>query len=112
MSDYATHYRLIRAIGAVVVLVPAILIVLLFFNDEPRQTRAVTATVLESPSAGGSAGTLPVVLVRLESGAEVRLYAGNRAISPGETVTLLETRYDDGERRFRLLSDRERMTGN
>ncbi|MFW6041405.1 MAG: hypothetical protein ACOC8M_00215 [Guyparkeria sp.] len=53
-----------------------------------------------------------VVLVRLDSGEEVRLYAGGRFLSPGQTVMLLEPRYDEGERRFRLLSERERLTGD
>lgn len=109
MSDYPTHYRLIRAIGAVLVLVPALFIVL-FFNDDPGETRAVKATVIESYATDGSGGSLPVVLVRLDSGEEVRLYAGSRALSPGQTVMLMETRYDEGDRRFRLLSDRERLT--
>ncbi len=107
MSHYASHYRLIRAIGAVVVLVPALLVALLFFADEPRQTRLVTATVVESPLGDDAAGGLPVVLVRLEGGEEVRLYAGKRALSPGETVRLVETRYDDGDRRFRLHAESE-----
>jgi len=74
----AYRFRLIRAVGAILVLVPALLILLLFSNDPPAETRRVKATVVES-----TGGDFPVILVELDSGERVRLYAGGRAFSPG-----------------------------
>ena len=90
--------------GAILVLVPALLILLLFSNEPPVDNRTVMATVVESTTDGD----FPVVLAELESGERVRLYAGGRTLSPGEPVTLIETRYEDGERRYRLRQRADR----
>jgi hypothetical protein len=97
----AYRFRSIRAVGAILVLVPALLILVLFSNDPPVHTRTVTATVVES-TTGSDENDLPVILAELESGERVRLYAGGRSFSSGERVSLTETRYEDGERRYRL----------
>jgi len=97
----AYRFRAVRAVGAILVLVPALLILVLFSNEPPAETRTVTATVVESTTAS-DANDLPVILAELEGGERVRLYAGGRAFSPDQQITLIETRYEDGERRYRL----------
>ncbi|MGM0516618.1 MAG: hypothetical protein ACQER6_03345 [Pseudomonadota bacterium] len=97
----AYRFRSIRAVGAILVLVPALLIFLLFSNEPPVETRTVTATVVDA-HGGSDEGGFPVVLVELDGGEYVRLYAGGRSLSVGESLTLVETVYEDGERRYRL----------
>lgn len=101
MSRIAQNYRNSRALMAIVFLLASLLFAW-WWNPGPEQSRQmVQATVLPQQVDNNSDG-LAVLLVELEQGETVRLYADGRRYSAGTVLTLVETTFESGERRYRI----------
>ncbi len=113
MSYDAYQYIRNRIVFAVIMVVLSAAFALWYFPSGTPEQRFIKATVLEVHEGTSTSlrtkqeVTLITVRVRLDNGQEVLLNGFGQRPEPGQSVTVIERAYPDGERRYVLASPAE-----
>lgn len=108
MSHYAESYRLTRVLFLGTGLLVAALLLWISLNQPTPSLHQVSGMVLEvnigqgQGLRSGSSVQLATARIRLEDGRETRVLLQSPLPEIGQKLILIEARYADGERRYRL----------
>ncbi len=108
-SDYAHHFRLVRALVPLLILVGAGMFFWLFAQKSDIVSTEVVQGVVVEVNTGetrsfrtGNQVSMTTARIELPSGEYTRVLVARQQLSVGDPVTLTETRYADGQVRYRV----------
>lgn len=115
-SQYPHNFRLIRTIFPLLILI----VVVVFFwspakESEIVSTQMVQGIVVEVNTGEGESlvrgnrVSMTTARIELPSGEHTRVLVVRQQLSEGDRVTLTETRFSDGQLRYRLVEEDERL---